>query len=617
MLRKKFPIVIAGLLVALIAVVNPLALAAPHKQTAQILTIGVIGPYDGPTAEGVTLALKRFSAQGVFTTPDGVSYTFSVIAVNASTVQEVADAITKLKKNNVIAIFAPDDDKLVMDSMSALQAAGVPVFTGATTNAIQSGGMVFRTRAADNWRMAALADYMITDLKKSQFIIYQGNDDVAGAVRELVSALSKRGNTPSPSVLQGANGKLEDTAKVLMSKSPDAVIAFGGLGETATLYQTLRGANYKGIFVTPNAALRGFVDVIPEDLRAGIYGVTGWSYSLDQPESADFLRDYVALFGNMPTSLSASAYDAAVALAIAIKNGGITPDEIHNAMLALTKVKSLQGIFNPKLGNNDLSASVSVTVTNSYGAPLLVARYEDTGRVGVSDAVPTNYPTTTPTASPTPQGVVGTMKGVVNVRTGPGENYPVIGQLKRNEQQQLIGASGDFQWYVIDFRGQQGWLASSLVTVFGDVNSLPVIAPPPTPIPSATPPATTTPLPPPPTATPAPPQFADLVLGTATMNPAVVKSGQPFTLVVTIINQGSRDAGAFAVGTSFLPGDVYSAVNVNGLAAGAQTTVNLPGTVTGSGNFTIAIVLDLNNQVDEGPNGEANNKPQFSYSVNP
>jgi hypothetical protein len=37
---------------------------------------------------------------------------------------------------------------------------------------------------------------------------------------------------------------------------------------------------------------------------------------LDQPESADFLRDYVALFGNMPTALSASAYDSAVALAI-------------------------------------------------------------------------------------------------------------------------------------------------------------------------------------------------------------------------------------------------------------------------------------------------------------
>ncbi len=611
MLRQKLPIVAAALIVALIAFVTPLALAAPYRQTRPTLNIGVIGPFDGPTAEGVTLALQRFSAQGVFTTPDGTSYTLAVITADATTAQEVTDAITKLKNDHVIAIFAPDDDKLVVDSMPALQAAGIPVFTGATANAVKGGGLVFRTRAADNWRMAALADYMTTDLKKSRFVIYQGNDDVAGAVRELVSALSKRDNTPSPTVIQGTNGKLQDSSKALIASAPDAVIAFGGLSETAELYRTLRGDNYKGIFATPNAALRGFVDAIPETLRAGIYGVTGWSYSVDQPESADFLRDYVAQFGNMPTSLSASAYDAAVALAIAVKNGGLTPDGIRTAILKLSKVKSLQGVFNPTLGNNDLSASVSITVTNPYGAPLLVARYEDTGRVGVAGAVPTNYPTTTLTASPTPQGVVGTMKSNVNVRTGPGDNYPVIGQLKKGEQQPLIGASADFKWYVIDFRQQQGWLLASLVTVFGDVNSLPVIAPPPTPIPSATP------LPPPATATPVPPSFADLVMVSATMNPPVPTSGQPFTLAVTIKNQGSRDAGPFAVATSFLPGNVYSAVNVGGLAAGAQNTVVLAGTVTGSGDFTIAIVIDLNNQVDEGPTGKANNKPQFSYHVNP
>jgi hypothetical protein len=206
------------------------------------------------------------------------------------------------------------------------------------------------------------------------------------------------------------------------------------------------------------------------------------------------------------------------------------------------------------------------------------------------------------------------MKRTVNIRTGPGENYPVIGQLQKNEQQQLVGANGDFTWYVIDFRQQQGWLSASLVTVFGDVRSLPVVASPPTPTPSETPLATAIP---PATSTPIPPQLADLALVSATLNPSVLKSGQPFTLAVTVKNQGNLDAGAFAVGTSFLPGNVYSAVNVAGLAAGAQTTVNLTGTVTGSGDFTIAIVLDLNNQVDEGSTGEANNKPQLSYHVDP
>jgi ABC-type branched-subunit amino acid transport system substrate-binding protein len=573
MIRTKHAFVVAMWIVALtIVFVTPLALAAPPKQARQPLNIGVIGPFDGPTAEGVTLALRRFSAQGVFTTPDGVSYTLSVITADANTPQQVTDAIAELKKNKVIAIFGPNDDKLVEDSMSALQAAGIPIFTDATATAIKGGGLVFRTRAADNWRMAALADYITSDLKKTRFAIYQGDDTLSGAVRELVSALDKRGSSPPPVVIPGSNGNIEDSAKALADSTPDAVIAFGDLTETAALYITLRGNNYEGLFVTPNAALRGFVDTIPEGLRDGIYGVTAWSYSLDQPESADFLRDYVALFGNMPTALSASAYDTAVALAIAIKNGGTTPDEIRTAILNLSKEKSLQGIFNPTLGNNDLSASVSITVTNLYGAPVLVARYEDTGRVAVSGAVPTNYPTTTPTASPTPQGVVGTMKNTVNVRTGPGENYQSFGQLKQNEQHQLIGASADFKWYVINFRQQQGWLSASLVTVFGDVRSLPVIAPPPTPIPSAT--ALPTAIPPA-TATPIPAPLADLVMVSAAMNPSAPQSGQPFSLVVTIRNQGNSNAGTFAVAASFLPGEVYSAATINDLAAGAQTTINL------------------------------------------
>ena len=53
----------------------------------------------------------------------------------------------------------------------------------------------------------------------------------------------------------------------------------------------------------------------------------------------------------------------------------------------------------------------------------------------------TAYPSTTPTASATPQGVVATAKSVVNVRTGPGDIYPVIGQLKKGEQAELVGAS--------------------------------------------------------------------------------------------------------------------------------------------------------------------------------
>ncbi len=608
MLRKKFSIGMATLVVAISVMVMPMALAAPAQQTLETLTIGVIGPFNGPTAEGVSLAVKRVSAQGVFTTPDGVSHKLATLAIDASTPQQVTDALNTFKQNKVVAIFAPNDDQLIVDSMTALQAANVPVFTGATGTIVKGGGLIFRTRAADTWRMGDLADYMLTDLKKTTFAIYQGSGDTAGAIHELVGALTQRGKVPAAPFVPAANAKVADSAQTLIASAADAIVAFGGITETADLYRALKAANYKGIFATPNAAQPAFVDALPESLRAGIYGVTGWSYSAEDTDSVDFLRDYVALFGNMPIGLSASAYDSAVALLIAIKNSGTTPDGIRTAILKLAAAKSIEGIFNPGLGNNDLSASVSITVTNRYGASELVARYENTGRVNVSTVVPTPYPAATLTPSPTPVGVGGTMLSIVNVRSGPGENYPIIGALNKGEQQQFIGASADFRWYVIDFRQQQGWLSANFVSVFGNVRGLPVIPAPPTPIPT---------LAPPPTATALPAPFADLVMVSAVLNPQTPKSGQPFVLSVTVLNQGRSDAGQFAVATSFMPGNVYSAATINGLAAGAQTTVNLSGTVNGSGNFSITIVLDLNNQVNEGPTGKANNKPQFNYNVSP
>jgi len=89
----------------------------------------------------------------------------------------------------------------------------------------------------------------------------------------------------------------------------------------------------------------------------------------------------------------------------------------------------------------------------------------------------------------------------------------------------------------------------------------------------------------------------------------------PFALSVVVKNQGQKDAGTFAVATSFEPGAVYAGTNIAGLPAGQQTTVTLNATVNGTGIYTIAIVLDLNSQLDEGSNGEGNNKPQYSYKI--
>jgi ABC-type branched-subunit amino acid transport system substrate-binding protein len=608
MVRYRSAIVVLAAAVTALASLTSLVLASPKAlpmQSSQTLTIGVIGSSDGPTAQGVSLAVERISASGPITGPGGATYTLAVMAVDAKTADDVANVVTQLKGSNAVAIFGPDDDGLAAKSIDTLTGAGVPVFTAATSTAVKTGGSIFRTRAADNWQAAALAEVLVTDLGKAQFGIYQGNPDAAAAVGEMVTALTQRGKTPAQPVIQGG-GAISDSAKALMDGQPDAVIGFGDPAQLAELYRALRGSGFAGVFATPHTDDPTFIRAIPDKLRGSIYGVTTWPYSWEAADSVAFTRDYVTTFGQVPTALSTAAYDAAVALIISVRGVGTAPDAIRDKLLALPKVASLQGTFNPKLGNGALAANSFVIVTGRYGAPKVVARFDETGRLRLTIALPTATPKPTLTPSATPEGVVATAKGTVNIRIGPGSVYPVIGQLKRNEQIPLIGASADLQWYVVNYRQQQGWISASLVSVFGDLRTLPVIAPPPTPIP------TPTPLP---TPTPTPVPYADLIMLSAVFSPAVPQPGMPFTLSVVVKNQGNADAGQFAVATSFQPGNVYTAAIVPGLPAGQQTTVNLTATVGGTTVSTIAVVLDLNNQVDEGPNGKANNKPEITYRI--
>ncbi|MBZ0295922.1 MAG: SH3 domain-containing protein, partial [Anaerolineae bacterium] len=230
-----------------------------------------------------------------------------------------------------------------------------------------------------------------------------------------------------------------------------------------------------------------------------------------------------------------------------------------------------------------------------------VGRYA--GGVRLPDDTPVVVGTLEPQATPTPQGVVVTIESVrQNIRTGPSTQYDVIAQAQEGDQFQVIGATADNQWVVIDYRGRQGWLFVDILDVFGNLNSLPIIDPPPTPTPGFTP-------------TPVPPQEADIVIDSATVVPNPIIPNQPFTVSVVVRNAGNSDAGQFAVAATFPPNNVYAAALVPGLARGQVTTVNLSATLNNSGVYTVTIVTDLNNEVPEGP-GENNNFFNFTYTVN-
>ena len=112
---------------------------------------------------------------------------------------------------------------------------------------------------------------------------------------------------------------------------------------------------------------------------------------------------------------------------------------------------------------------------------------------------PTDTPTATvepspalPTSTPIPQPDQARVTSLtnLNIRSGPGQAYPVIGLLLTGQTARPTGVSAGYNWWQIEFPGvadQRGWVSAAYVTAENTAN-LPVVAAPPLPAtPTATP----------------------------------------------------------------------------------------------------------------------------------
>ncbi len=117
-----------------------------------------------------------------------------------------------------------------------------------------------------------------------------------------------------------------------------------------------------------------------------------------------------------------------------------------------------------------------------------------------STAAPTRTPTTTATPVPTPSFIVNT--DWINVRKGPGPEYPIIDAIPRGEQYDIGARNPAGTW--LEFccvKKQRGWIYTPLLIVNVEVTVIPTVRATPTVPPSPTP--TRTPILP--TDTPVPP----------------------------------------------------------------------------------------------------------------
>lgn len=110
-------------------------------------------------------------------------------------------------------------------------------------------------------------------------------------------------------------------------------------------------------------------------------------------------------------------------------------------------------------------------------------------------AEPTPTPTPPPTNTPAPPSV--TLLQTMNIRGGPGTNYPVIGSGAAGDTALIMGKNDDGSWFQIEFPAAAdgaGWIYGPLIQVNGQTQGIEVAQAPPPP-PTPTPQPTDTPAP--------------------------------------------------------------------------------------------------------------------------
>ncbi len=120
-------------------------------------------------------------------------------------------------------------------------------------------------------------------------------------------------------------------------------------------------------------------------------------------------------------------------------------------------------------------------------------------------ATATVPPTAVPSPTPEPAAFTVTSEAL-NVRSGPGTTFPVIGRLDEGATYPITGKTANGDWWQFDYNGKTGWVIGTNVNVKG-ADAVQVAQNIPQP-PTAAPRPTARPAPPRPTQPPAPPPAA-------------------------------------------------------------------------------------------------------------
>ncbi|MFN7211092.1 MAG: ABC transporter substrate-binding protein, partial [Aggregatilineales bacterium] len=245
-----------------------------------VLNVGVLDSPDSPTARGVWLAIQEAQTRRALRLPDGQPFSLKIVTISRppASLDEVREGLDIMLSNGVVAIFGPDNGALAEESSAALATAGVPVFLSTAAQNAPKGDLIFRGQALDQLQAQALVTALSDQLAGKTAIFLRHKPSGSGAAETFAEAARANGvvmrgglvvenDLTDPSAASAAAARL-------LAERPQVIFADGAPLQVAELYLALRDRGYAGLFITPSAADRAFVEALPITLRDNIYGAT-------------------------------------------------------------------------------------------------------------------------------------------------------------------------------------------------------------------------------------------------------------------------------------------------------------------------------------------------------
>ncbi|MEP6984665.1 MAG: SH3 domain-containing protein [Chloroflexota bacterium] len=114
-----------------------------------------------------------------------------------------------------------------------------------------------------------------------------------------------------------------------------------------------------------------------------------------------------------------------------------------------------------------ITIAAAFSMALAVAAPTLAQTPAPTSTPIPATAAPTAVPLTATTS------LFATANFLVNVRSGPGTEYTVLGKAHKDDALDITGKLADSSWWRVNFNGQEGWVLASLFNPTGDLTTAP------------------------------------------------------------------------------------------------------------------------------------------------